>query len=119
MNIVTSFDKKNSYYLAGPMSGIPEFNYPEFERVKNELINNGIEVRSPHNIPWPEGDIRGEDLWIVTMSQATVLLVDCDAVILMNGWENSRGANREKEIATERRMPVFRLGANNTDILSL
>lgn len=34
-------------YIAGPMSGIPDFNYPMFHRVAKHLRDRGVDVRNP------------------------------------------------------------------------
>lgn len=54
MNIIMKngkeFDRSLCYYLAGPMSGLPDYNYPAFEEAKKFLEEEGIKVRSPHEI---------------------------------------------------------------------
>src|SRR5436190_2036011 len=37
-------------YIAGPMSGLPEHNFPEFQRVADTLRGLGREVISPHEL---------------------------------------------------------------------
>lgn len=88
------------YYLAGPMTGLPEYNFAEFDRVVAELRDNGFEVLSSHEIDHgetpetrgskPHGDYVREDL--------KHLLV-CDAIILLPGWELSRGCQVEVKVA--------------------
>lgn len=54
MNIITkpghTFDQGLWYYLAGPMTGLPEYNLPAFEKAQAALEETGIRVRSPHTI---------------------------------------------------------------------
>lgn len=54
MNIIMksgrTFGRDVEYYLAGPMTGLPEYNYPAFEKAEVLLAENGITVRSPHRI---------------------------------------------------------------------
>ncbi len=35
------------WYLAGPMTGIPQFNYPLFDSVSAELRASGYDITSP------------------------------------------------------------------------
>ncbi len=73
-------------YLAGPMTGLPEFNYPAFHAEAERLRALGFEVVSPAEIN-PEGGT-----WEECMRKDIAVLVTCDAVALLPGWENSRGA---------------------------
>lgn len=54
MNIIMksgrTFSYEASYYLAGPMTGLPESNYPEFALAKLLLGEEKIQVKSPHEI---------------------------------------------------------------------
>lgn len=54
MNIINKpgheFDFSLWYYLAGPMTGHPEYNYPAFEKATTVLEENGVKVKSPHLI---------------------------------------------------------------------
>lgn len=38
-------------YIAGPMSGYPEFNHPAFHDVEQQLWQAGIRAVSPHRAP--------------------------------------------------------------------
>ena len=87
-------------YLAGPMTGIEDFNFPEFFRVAAELEAKGHEVFNPAQNDLDKwGDMEGikknftvrscmyDDLGWIT--------ANADAVYFMKGWENSNGALAE------------------------
>lgn len=104
-------------YLAGPMRGIHEFNFPAFHAAAAALRAEGHEVFSP-----AENDIRRnggvdpstgnaagcEHILKAThnLDGRTLLGDDCawicanaEAVALMPGWEFSKGATAEKALA--------------------
>lgn len=81
-------------YLAGPMTGIPEFNYPAFNRVASRLRADGLHVENPAENPDPDCGT-----WAGYMRKALAQLVTCDRIHLMPGWQHSRGAGCEKQVA--------------------
>lgn len=80
-------------YLSGPITGIP--NYKEkFEAAEIEarkrIYDKKAEIFNPATIELPT-DATHEDYMKICMFE----LSKCDAVYMMNGWQNSRGACRE------------------------
>lgn len=82
-------------YLAGPMSGIEGLNYPAFEAAANNLRANGYWVASPHEFFPPDPKLTREECLKVDLKH----LLDCDAIAMLPGWENSVGANAELSVA--------------------
>lgn len=81
-------------YCAGPMSGIPEYNFPAFHAETARLRAMGYEVVNPAEInPYPGP-------WKECMRRDIAELVACDALVLLPGWERSKGAQLEYSIAT-------------------
>jgi hypothetical protein len=89
-------------YIAGPMSGLPEFNHPMFHRVAKHLRDRGVEVRNPAEV---DGGSMGKP-WEFYMRLALRSLLECDSVVLLPGWRNSRGAVIEERIARELGMHI-------------
>ncbi|HHQ2816961.1 DUF4406 domain-containing protein [Pseudomonas aeruginosa] len=89
-------------YLAGPMTGLPEFNYPAFHAEAARLRDLGYHVENPAENPAPACGT-----WAGYMRKALVQLVTCDAIALLPGWPSSRGANIERSLAFEMGMKVF------------
>ena len=83
-------------YLAGPMSGLPELNYPAFHAKAAELRAAGHHVENPAENPAPPCGS-----WQGYMRMAIAQLVTCDAIHLLPGWEASRGAQLEFNLANE------------------
>jgi hypothetical protein len=81
-------------YLAGPMSNLPDFNYPAFNAEAARLRYLGHHVENPaENPPPPCGT------WLGYMRIAVAQLVTCDEVHMLPGWELSKGANAEFTLA--------------------
>ncbi len=81
-------------YLAGPMRGIPNFNFPEFFRYAHLLRKEGHEVFNPAEIGISQDKLREiveiEMVWICRHAEA---------VALMPGWSASEGARAEAALA--------------------
>lgn len=81
-------------YIAGPMSGLPEFNYPAFNAEAERLRSLGHEVLNPAENPVPECGT-----WAGYMRLALAQLVQCHTIRLLPGWEKSSGARLEEHVA--------------------
>jgi len=110
-------------YLAGPMTGIPQFNYPLFMDTAAGLRavelspeqGYGIEVVSPAELDFPEvqlasllspdGNLNTIETHGLTfgdfIARDVQLIIDdgIDAVVVLPGWETSRGARLETFVA--------------------
>lgn len=97
------------YYLAGPMTGYEDFNYPAFEAAAAALRDAGLKILSPHEVPWPEGHVEmtQETLWSIMMEETGKLLGQCGGIILLKGWPQSRGAREELKLALGNEWPVY------------
>lgn len=83
-------------YLAGPMTGLPELNFPAFYAAAVRLRAEGHHVENPaENGASAPQDARWEDYMRLALAQ----LVRCQAIALLPGWEGSRGARIEINLA--------------------
>lgn len=101
-------------YLAGPMSGYKDFNFPAFFKAAAELRGLGHEVFSPaerdierdneqgraHTYKNETGDImeaqaQGFDLRYAIADDLEYIIRHADGIALLPGWEKSKGANAE------------------------
>ncbi len=89
-------------YIAGPMSGKVDFNYPEFNKVATNLRKTGFEVINPAEL---DGD--HNEKWEYYLKRDIGELIKCDAVAVLGGWEDSKGANLEVYIAKSLKIPVI------------
>lgn len=88
-------------YIAGPMAGLPQLNFPAFNAEAERLRALGYDVVNPAELNEPGTP------WAQCMRRDIRALLMCDAIALLPGWECSRGANLEWLIATELGMPVL------------
>lgn len=90
-----------TYYIAGPMTGYPDFNHPAFFAKEKELLNVLSFVGGPFSIINPakiaDGDTTKEYAFYIKESLA--LLEKANAVVFLEGWKNSKGARLEAAYA--------------------
>lgn len=111
-------------YLAGPMSGIPHFNYPAFNAAAAHLRRAGHHVFNPaeHDTATHGKDISNPDGCEETAKKEhgfcrrKALKADlawiCDnaeAIALLPGWEKSTGACAERALAVALKIQVIEL----------
>lgn len=105
--------KQKAIYIAGPMTGYPEFNFPAFFKAQKDFEDHGWKVWNPANkdseaaVQADESfatgdaetlvkngwDFRDAYLWDVTK------IIYGDAIYMLRGWENSPGARGEWAVA--------------------
>lgn len=95
-------------YVAGPMTGIPQFNFPAFDAAAAALRAAGYEVVSPHERDSPavqaaarasadgkldNGKVANET-WGDMLARDVKLLADegIQGIVFLPGWARSRGA---------------------------
>ena len=83
-------------YISGPMTGLPGFNFAAFDEAAAVLEAWGWEVENPAE----KGIIDGWT-WADYLRYDLARLVECDGVVLLPGWEASKGARLEHHVATE------------------
>lgn len=93
-------------YLSGPMSGLPDFNFPAFTAACASLRQHGYTVRSPHE---KDGEGQAGDAAYIEYLRADIsLLLECrGGIVLLPGWPRSKGATLELSIALGLKMPVW------------
>lgn len=92
--------RKIKAYVAGPMTGLPDFNRPAFFDAAGVLFDHGHIVLNP--AVFPDGLEHGDYMKI-----CLPMIDAAEAVILLPGWEKSKGANMEYQYALIKRLPVF------------
>ncbi len=110
------------YYLAGPMTGIPKFNFPAFVTAAVWLRQIGYEIISPAEQDSPtvqaaafasqdgallEGMIGGESYGEILARDVRIVMDKAGGIILLPSWQNSRGARIETFVAMVCGHPIF------------
>lgn len=120
-------------YVAGPMTGIPSFNVPAFDKAAMILRDMGHEVVSPAELDGPEtravivasatgshADLPPGETWGFYLARDVKLLTDdgIEGIVVLPGWTRSPGARLETFVARALlRLPIWRLtGLNNHDL---
>lgn len=102
-------------YLAGPMRGIPDFNFPMFNKVADILRRKGHEVFNPAEkdlerhggvaIGNPTGDEHQAakehnfSLRQALLDDMTFICSHAEGIVMLPGWEGSSGAMAEWMLA--------------------
>lgn len=92
-------------YVAGCMSAVgpPTWNYPRFAAMATRLRAAGWDVISPHELHSP--DESDDHDWFMRRDVAE--LIKCGRIVMLGGWEISRGANIEYNLAKGLGMEVW------------
>lgn len=89
-------------YIAGPMTGFDELNFPAFHAAAARIRALGHDAINPAEIN-PDASMS----WHDCMKTDIAALVTCDAIHLLDGWEKSKGATLEAHIAERLELEVF------------
>lgn len=96
---------ENSIYIAGPMTGIVDHNFPAFHAAAKQLRAQGYTVFNPAEINADAVDVIRPWAWYMRKDLAE--LVKCEAIYLLPGWENSKGATLEMHVAERLGMTII------------
>lgn len=95
---------KKKIYLAGPMTGLREFNYPAFNAAADQLRALGHEVLNPAENSEPAcGTYEGY------LRMGLRQMLDCECVVMLPDWSASKGAVIECNLAWDLKMHVYDL----------
>jgi hypothetical protein len=103
-------------YISGPITGIPDSNRVLFAEAGQNLMGYGFEPVNPLEIPKDHpGECIGDEVERITrdgrkvpdyshrygcyMRADLVALLWCEGILLLPGWELSRGAALEESVA--------------------
>lgn len=117
--------RQRKIYVAGPMRGYNEFNFPAFNRAAEYLRSHGWKVFNPaekdieHHggVDISEGNEEGSielaekehgfSLRRALHDDTAWICNHADAIYLLRGWQNSKGALAEKALAEALSLKVY------------
>lgn len=88
-------------YISGPMTGLPELNFPAFQAAASLLRAAGLDVLNPAEL-----DHHPESTWASCLRRDIAALMACDSILMLDGWMQSKGARLERHIAVQLGMQV-------------
>ena len=110
-------------YIAGPMQGYDQFNFPAFDKAAEYLRSLGHEVFNPADKDrenygqdfqqkFSKGSIAEAETGGFSLRRA--LSIDCqwicdnaEAIFMLKGWERSGGARAEHALASALRLHIM------------
>jgi len=79
-------------YIAGPITGVASLNRPAFDRMHASLIREGVIALNPMDLPSGLSEFAYMDICLAMVRH-------CDAVVMLDGWQESKGARAEHALA--------------------
>lgn len=102
-------------YVAGPMTGLPEYNFPAFDKAAAMLASKGHTVFNPAQMDRDIGfDPSSTPVTAAFLRDAMrrdlTAVCNADAIAMLPGWEKSVGARIEWTLAVHLGLKVIYLG---------
>ncbi|OJX99513.1 MAG: hypothetical protein BGP07_03230 [Rhizobiales bacterium 63-22] len=94
-------------YLSGPMTGLPDYNYPAFHVAADYLRSAGHAVFNPAE--WWRGPVDEFPVRRAFARYAQFICLEADAVVMLPGWKNSKGACAELLLAINCGLGVYEM----------
>lgn len=84
-------------YISGPMSGLPNLNFPTFKAEATRLRALGYDVVNPAEL---HGDTPNQDIpWEECLRTDLIAMLGCDTVAMLPAWHQSKGTHLELHVA--------------------
>lgn len=90
-------------YISGGISGVPDY-MERFGAVEEMLVKDGWSVANPAKV---NANLPKDYTYEEILKLDFVMLGQCDAIYMMEGWEKSCGANREYGYAVAKDMIIM------------
>lgn len=108
---IDDYNRPPTIYIAGPMTGCVDFNYPKFNTAAAALRKIGWIVKNPVEISETFGTADEIDANPTLLNRVLAAELEvvrhCAAIYLLRGWERSRGARGELAEALRKGLQIF------------
>ena len=94
----------NSIYIAGPMTGLKDYNAEAFDKAERMLEKDWLvynPARTQQSIAIQSGKVEPtiENIKKCFRADMDIICCDVDAIYMLKGWESSKGATAEYYLA--------------------
>lgn len=94
-------------FISGPITGVLDYNKPEFDEAERKLTMLGCAVWNPIKLHPAEPNVfTHEDYLHVCFA----MIERSDVVAMLPGWDESKGATQELRFATKNGISVYSYG---------
>ena len=100
-------ENAKTIYIAGPMAGLPDLNFPAFTRAEEKLQRDGWIPVNPASFNCVFGEFPAGRLLDACCESERAAIPFLDAIYLLKGWEKSKGAKRELAVALRHNLEVI------------
>lgn len=128
--------KGMTVYIAGPMTGIPQYNFPAFDKMAARLRDGGHTVVNPAELDDPKhraiamaspdgaeqtADLFDGSTWGDFLARDVKLIADTgiEAIVCLTGWEKSKGAKLETFVGHLKRIPIYTTAEHGGGLIRL
>ena len=103
--------KDRRIYISGPITGTDDYT-ERFARAESELTMEGYSVVNPARV---NAQLPADTTYEEYMKMFFTMLDMCGCIYMLDGWQKSRGANREYGYAIANDMVIMRQSGRNVD----
>jgi len=114
-------NRQPTIYIAGPMRGYEDYNYPAFDRQAKVLGDQGWNVINPADLDRndnkpingpmqfdPDNNYEDHEFMRQALKRDMVAICDeCTAMYMMSKWETSKGAKAEWHLAKALGLDIY------------
>jgi hypothetical protein len=88
-------------YISGPMSGHDNLNFPAFFHAEEWIKRIGYNPVNPARLP------AGLSYQEYINTDLEIIAIMADALLMLPGWESSKGAKLERELAVKLELKIM------------